>query len=178
MSLKPSDIDHITKLLTQIAEALIKNDFPTNELSLSMAKEKYVNSTIKPLQKKLRLYLAPLWPEILRLSDQRQLRQDIEVFLNIKDINEIRRSRVDYIGNSILKNKTEKLVDELQCIKATLEYQQGTKPAETGQNATLAKIWACIKRIPRWIYVLVIFLAALLTCIYFLWWLWATFWKK
>jgi hypothetical protein len=52
------------------------------------------------------------------------------------------------------------------------------QPAETGGNATLAKIWACIKRVPRWIYVLVIFLAAFLTCIYFLWWLWTTFWKK
>jgi hypothetical protein len=39
------------------------------------------------------------------------------------------------------------------------------KPAETGGNAVYAKlrkIWMCVRRIPRWIYVLVIFLAALL----------------
>ncbi|MGA2171553.1 MAG: hypothetical protein ABSG82_00890 [Sedimentisphaerales bacterium] len=55
------------------------------------------------------------------------------------------------------------------------------KPAETEQNDTPAKgwgVWIWVKRIPRWIYVLVLFLASLLTCIYFLWWLWTTFWKK
>jgi hypothetical protein len=49
------------------------------------------------------------------------------------------------------------------------------------ENAAPAKcwgIWIWVKSIPRWIYVLVLFLAELLTCIYFLWWLWATFWKK
>jgi len=61
------------------------------------------------------------------------------------------------------------------------EDLRGKKPAETERNAitaTLRKIWTWVKRIPRWIYVLVLFLAALLTCIYFLWWLWTTFWKK
>ncbi len=144
MSLKPSDIDYIINLLTQITEVLTKTDdylSPQDlkeKLLLSMEKRKYVKSTIKPLQKKLRLYLAPRWPEILLLSDQRQFRQDIEVFLNIKDIDEIRRSRVDYLDDSILKNKKGKVVDELQCIKAKLEYQN-KKPAETGQNATPAK---------------------------------------
>jgi hypothetical protein len=144
MSLKPSDIDYIINLLKQITEALTKTDdylWPQDmkdKLLLSMKKQKYVNSTIKPLQKKLNLYLTPRWPEILRLSDQRQFRQDIEVFLNIKDIDEIRRSRVDYLDDSILKNKKGKVVDELQCIKAKLEYQN-EKPAETGQNATPAK---------------------------------------
>jgi hypothetical protein len=48
------------------------------------------------------------------------------------------------------------------------------KPAETGQNAVYAKlrkIWMCIKRIPRWIYVLVIFLSALLGVLNHLGWL-------
>jgi len=39
------------------------------------------------------------------------------------------------------------------------------KTAETGQNAVLAKVrklWNLVRRIPRWIYVLVLFLAALL----------------
>jgi len=46
--------------------------------------------------------------------------------------------------------------------------------AETEQKATLSKgrrIWIGVKRIPRWIYVLVIFLAALLTIFYYLGWL-------
>jgi len=37
------------------------------------------------------------------------------------------------------------------------------------------RIWTCVKKIPRWIYYLVGFLAMLLTCIYFLWWLWTQF---
>jgi len=48
------------------------------------------------------------------------------------------------------------------------------KPAEAGRDTTPTigwRLWACIKRIPRWIYVLVIFLAALLTCLYHLGWL-------
>jgi len=48
------------------------------------------------------------------------------------------------------------------------------KPAETGRNTTPTigwRLWSCVKRIPRWIYVLVIFLAALLTCLYYLGWL-------
>ena len=56
--------------------------------------------------------------------------------------------------------------------QATPETEQKTPPAKR------CWIWACVKKIPRWIYVLVIFLAAFLTCIYFLWWLWTTFWKK
>jgi hypothetical protein len=52
------------------------------------------------------------------------------------------------------------------------------KPAETEQLSKSRRIWICLTKIPRWIYVLVLFLAALLTCIYFLWWLWTTFWKK
>ena len=55
------------------------------------------------------------------------------------------------------------------------------KPAEPVQSATRARcwgIWTCVKKIPRWIYYLVGFLAALLTCIYFLWWLLTTFWPQ
>jgi hypothetical protein len=55
--------------------------------------------------------------------------------------------------------------DALKRVKADLE---------TGQEATLSKgrrIWIGVKRIPRWIYVLVIFLAALLTIFHYLGWL-------
>jgi len=47
------------------------------------------------------------------------------------------------------------------------------------QKAIVAKwwrrIWPWVKGIPRWIYVLVLFLAALLTCIYLSLWLWTKF---
>jgi len=54
----------------------------------------------------------------------------------------------------------------------------GETPAATEQDtfrAKLRKIWTCVKRIPRWIYVLVLFLAAL---IYILRWLWTIFWPE
>ncbi len=56
------------------------------------------------------------------------------------------------------------------------EDLQNGRTIETEQKATLQRrTWTLIKRIPRWIYILIIFLSALLTCIYFLWWLWTTF---
>jgi len=50
----------------------------------------------------------------------------------------------------------------------------GETPAEIQRNTTPTigwRIWTFVKRIPRWIYVLVLFLAALLTCLYYLGWL-------
>jgi hypothetical protein len=58
------------------------------------------------------------------------------------------------------RNNNEKL-SHLHRAREHVQADLAKKP-ETGRKATLAKIWACIKRIPRWIYVLVIFLAALL----------------
>ena len=81
----------------------------------------------------------------------------------------ISKSNVEW---SYPKQLDEK-IDELNSVDAGTQ-----KPAETEQNTTPAKlqrIWTWVKRIPRWIYVLVIFLAALLTCIYLLWWLWTKF---
>lgn len=55
------------------------------------------------------------------------------------------------------------------------EATSAEKPAETKRNTTPSirrcRIWTCVKRIPRWIYVLVLFLAALLTILYYLGWL-------
>jgi len=48
------------------------------------------------------------------------------------------------------------------------------KPSKTRRNTThfiRLRIWTFVKRIPRWIYVLAVFLAALLTCLYHLGWL-------
>ena len=64
-------------------------------------------------------------------------------------------------------------IDEMKAdlVKIIRDKLTPEKPAETGENATLAKrgrIAGCMKKIPNWIY----FLAALLTCIYLFWWLW------
>lgn len=48
------------------------------------------------------------------------------------------------------------------------------EPAETDQDippTIFRRIWTGIKKIPKWVYYFVGFLAALLTCIYLLWWL-------
>jgi len=55
----------------------------------------------------------------------------------------------------------------LQIARKSIESKQLSieKPAETEQQVTLRRrIWTWIKRIPRWIYVLVIFLAAFSYC--------------
>jgi len=53
-----------------------------------------------------------------------------------------------------------------------------TKEEQDTARAKLRRMWTWLKRIPRWIYYLVGFLAALLTCIYLSWWLLTTFWPK
>jgi len=83
---------------------------------------------------------------------------------------------VQYALKSPKPEDTNTLIQQFKKIRRRLEIK--TLPAEAEQNITPAKrwrIWTLVKEIPRWIYVLVIFLAALLTCIYFLWWLWTTF---
>lgn len=50
-----------------------------------------------------------------------------------------------------------------------------TKENQEVSPSKWQRIWTCVKRIPRWIYYLVGFLAALLTCIYLSWWLWTKF---
>jgi len=56
----------------------------------------------------------------------------------------------------------------------SIESKQSSieKPAETEQKTTLLRrIWTSVKKIPQWIYVFIIFLAALLTIFYYLGWL-------
>mgnify|MGYP001068232195 CR=1 FL=1 len=81
-----------------------------------------------------------------------------------------------------LKGTLYDLSETLHCIaQGAREELSREELSETGQKTPPAKcrrVVTYLKKIPRWIYVLVIFLAALLTCIYLLWWLWITFWKK
>ncbi len=60
-------------------------------------------------------------------------------------------------------------------LKAELKAEQEHPDiaTETELNTTPSirwRIWTCVKRIPRWIYVLVLFLAALLTIFHYLGW--------
>jgi hypothetical protein len=74
-----------------------------------------------------------------------------------------------------LKTGIRKLADYLRyCAKMAREDLASKKPAETGRSSTPSirlRIWTFVKRIPRWIYFLAVFLAALLTCLYHLGWL-------
>ncbi len=88
------------------------------------------------------------------------------------------------IGYVINKSRNpddiHKLIQHLKKIQRRLEVKlrQNQEQAEAEQNIAPVKwrmMWTCVKRIPRWIYVLVLFFAALLTCIYLLWWLWTKF---
>lgn len=74
-----------------------------------------------------------------------------------------------------LRSKITGLIRTLEhTAKVFTEKLTPEKPAETEQKAALSirqRIWIYLKRIPRWIYVLVIFFAALLTIFHYLGWL-------
>ncbi len=66
------------------------------------------------------------------------------------------------------------LTDKLFKIAGDRADLPNGKPAEAEQNAVPVKsrrIWTCVKKIPTWIYIFVIFLAALLTVLHYLGWL-------
>lgn len=201
--LKPSDIDHIIKLIEKITDASTKSDFLTlqeqqllnqyqkyewltgqikqeerlgmmcrtrwgvikgfkNELAriqtpydadkarmlknkLSQAQKEHFQSIVPPLQEQLDLYLTPRWPEILKLSAKgqfdREFKRELESYF-IKD-------KTLPATNNVLITISEKMIRELKCIKAKLEYEQEQivhiakmasqdltteKPAETEQT--------------------------------------------
>lgn len=92
---------------------------------------------------------------------------------------------VERIDNGILQEQTSYLIwntlnefyDSQQrrvLIEQALERVKAETPAETERNATPSigrKIWTFVKTVPRWIYVLVIFLVALLGIFDYLGWL-------
>jgi len=105
------------------------------------------------------------------------------------DWKEYIRNYYPFLDKDNFSYQIREAIDVLEALKVQFERQKSSeaeskkdqKPAEPEQKATLSKgrrLWNLIKRVPRWIYFLIIFLSALLTCIYFLWWLWTTFWKK
>lgn len=116
---------------------------------LSGAQKEHIDSTIKPLQKKLDLYLTPRWHELLALSTKaNQFRQEIESFLSYQfDCRTIERflravSGVYGFDDALLASK-EKVVPELQRIKAKLEYKQAEtehdiKPVKASKLKSLA----------------------------------------
>lgn len=207
MSLKPSDIDRIIDLVTQIAEAFGKTDFLSQEEQsqldkyirykkdrdhkmvmhkvsvieraspsgagscgrpyyfdkeedercrkainfdektlaalkdkLAKAKQKYIESEVKPLQKRLDRYLSPLWPEILQHSERNQLRQDIEAFLPKGFlVKHFKNTNID-ISASGLTTQKEEIVDELERIKAKLKYAQAAISERTKAVQEAAKL--------------------------------------
>jgi len=111
-----------------------------------------------------RVYFDPLDKNDLK----NKICQDIwrTVNRNISDLN-------------ILADIQTTIQTALQAIRRDVQIY-AKKSAETEENAAPVKrwrmrIWFGMKRIPRWIYYLVGFLAALLTCIYLSWLLWTTF---
>lgn len=133
----PQDIDHIIRLIEQIADA---------------AQAQHVQSTIQPLQKQLKLYLAPRWDLIWPYTTQAynnpfykqqrraygnvkyDLQQDIEKFFIEKNLNWRRCA-------TAIAERSKKVVEELECVKAKLEYNQKQFPAttHTEPNTTPAK---------------------------------------
>lgn len=115
---------------------------------LSGAQKEHIDSTIKPLQKKLDLYLTPRWHELLALiTEANQFRQEIESFLSYQfDCRTIERflravSGVYGFDDALLASK-EKVVPELQRIKAKLEYKQAEtehdiKPVKESKSKSL-----------------------------------------
>jgi len=103
-----------------------------------------------------------------------------DLYEKARDVDHYRSEGSDSnIAVCMAQAAAKKLAQKLRLIvKMTKENLAAEKPAEPEPDTTPAKrcrIWTLVKRIPRWIYVLVIFLAALLTCIYLLWWLWTKF---
>ena len=74
----------------------------------------------------------------------------------------LRAAKQDILDVETTLRNVEQKNREDSADEKTLETKQEIEPAKW------RKAWTCIKKIPNWIY----FLAALLTCIYILWWLW------
>jgi hypothetical protein len=137
-------------------------------IPLQAVVETQVNQAIDILLTRMPALGEAVRADLDRLLRQAKLAHD----LSEQNAQEARLKEVELFGVA------RPLISRLRRIaQKAREELISEKPAETEQNA-IHRIWTLVKRIPRWIYVLVLFLAALLTCIYLSWWLWTTFWKK
>jgi hypothetical protein len=95
---------------------------------LLKAKEDYLKSTVKPLQKQLFLYLSPRLPQ-LKLYSEQKLLEGINNFLpeGILAKNYVSQSSIGAPA-SVLNTQKEKIITALECVKAKLEYQIAEKP--------------------------------------------------
>jgi len=191
-NLMAKDVDHIIKLIEQITNAV---------------QVKHTQSAVTPLQKKLKLYLVPrwdiIWPYTTQASRDPGYKREHRACGNVKyDLQ--REIEGAFLNKSFGYDKAidktcKKVIDELECIKAKVEYNQAKRetPAKEekadvnihiqgGIQAENVQIGnhASIQKQPKTeknkgkvkaIVTIVSFLAALLTCIYFLWWLWTKF---
>jgi len=169
---KPADIDHIIELMEQIAEKL----------------RKWADQNKKLIRKFSASLTGPLPPmdyervvAYLRIdnADMAGLVQEHyeELISCTKEIDTLTADG----SRSALETATS-LVGELgflanrlaQTLEVTAQNLTLKKPAEPEREKTSSKwgrIWASLKRIPRWIYGLIIFLAALLAILDYLEWL-------
>ena len=102
-----------------------------------------------------------------------QLHQEYESWRakSITDDNEEEFTILVDIFKGTFYDIADKFQQIAQSAREALGYE---KPAETKLDITPTKwgrIWNCIKKIPKWIYILVLFLAALFTIFHYLGWL-------
>ena len=117
---------------------------------LSKAQQEHIESTIKPLRKRLDPFLTPRWPEILQLRTRKQFSQElVESFIN---------TNIGTSASSLNKQK-EEIVNELECIKAKLEYREAEQKTEFAgggkadlETARTAKKKPWYKKVLVWVF--------------------------
>ena len=82
-----------------------------------------------------------------------------------------------FINKDSFPYQVRETIDVLEALQVQFERSQpeGVDSQKESYLTKYQKIRIFLKRMPRWIYILTIFFAALLTCVYLFWWLWATF---
>jgi hypothetical protein len=110
------------------------------ENKLWKAKQEYIESTIKPLQKELKLYLVPRWDDIWPYTTQAQRNHyqrghraygNVEYDLQ-RDIEQsFLKEPLDFC---VIIQNSQKIIDEMKCIRAIFDYNQRQVPTETGQD--------------------------------------------
>lgn len=83
------------------------------------------------------------------------------------------RDYYPFLNKDNFSYQLRKTIDVLEALKLQFEREQPkeVKSQEESNPAKLRRLWPCVKRIPHWIYGLVVFLAALLAIFSYLGWL-------
>ena len=152
--LTTADIDHIIDLIEQIAKTATKTDFLSSKEQKEIPEIKYDNKkatileardrslrakhikqNLPNLQEKLRYYLAPRWPELLRLcSNPRKFKKDEIIYYFVEKT----VSTSNFNPELILGQAKEKIT-ELKDIRAKIEYQNKIISPEEATNLVKGK---------------------------------------